>query len=280
MPLREKRRSFLVLALLVCFHLVLISVQVPLAGEKTFFEKSVFFLFSPIQKAVVSAVRGVGSLWSNYVNLRRVREENQKLRLELFHLNQEKRFLADRLQFFRSEAQIRDSLARFRQSVIPARIIGADAANIYRSVILDKGQLAGVLKDMAVCDRFGNLVGRTINVSAAECVVQLITDQESGVSVITPEPDRTVGLLSGNSKAFCSLKYVLATAPGAKEGDELVTTGFDTIYPAGIRVGRISRVLKALPSNSIFKEIEVEPYFNFSALEAVGILPLVSEERK
>jgi rod shape-determining protein MreC len=276
MPLWEKRKSFVVLILLVSFHLILISVQVPLAGEKTFFEKSVFFLFSPVQKAVVFAVRGIGSVWSNYLDLRAVRGENQRLRRELFFLNQEKRYLADSLQFFRSEAQVRDSLARFRASIIPARIIGADAANIYRSVILDRGGLAGVTKDMAVCDRFGNLVGRTIDPSAAECMVQLITDQESSVSVIV-EADRTVGLLGGRSQALCSLKYVLASAPGGKEGDELVTTGFDQIYPAGIRVGRIVSVQ---PSTSIFKVILVKPYFNFSALEAVGILPAVSEDRK
>lgn len=271
MPFWEKRTNFFVLIILVIVHLILISIQVPRHSDKKVMERIVFFVFSPVQKAAASAFGGLELVWNNYFDLRRVREENQKLKRELFFLSQDKWFLEDRLLFFRSEAQLRDCLSRFRQSLVVARVIGTDAGNYYRSVILDKGSLDGVGKDRAVCDRFGNLVGRTIEpVSLNETMVQLITDAESGVSVIS-ETDRVVGILSGTSGGFCILKYITATK-GGKEGEELVTTGFDKIYPAGIRVGRI---LSAKATASIFKEILVQPYFSFAALEAVAVLPKV-----
>lgn len=197
MPLREKRTSFRILIGLVVFHLLLISIQIPLGSQKKLFESAVFFVFSPVQKTAVSAFHGLESAWNNYFDLRRIRRDNQKLKQELFFLSQEKRFLEDRLQTFKSEAEIRGTLERFRASLIPARVIGTDSGNFYRSLILDKGSLAGVRPDMAVCDRNGDLVGRTIApVSLNEAMVQLVTDPESSVSVVSGL-HKVVGIMSG-----------------------------------------------------------------------------------
>jgi rod shape-determining protein MreC len=271
MPIWEKRRSALLLAGLAAFHILLISIQIPRGAEKSLFEKSIFFLFSPVQRAVVGAARGVGSLWTNYFDLRGVRGENQKLKKENFFLNQDVRFLEDRLQFFQSEAQVRERLAAFQGKIVPARVIGVDSANPYQTVILDKGSLDGVGKDMAVCDRLGNLVGRTIEpVSFKETMVQLITDKDSSVSVVSTV-DRLTGSVTGKSKALCELRYVLASASGGQLGEELLTTGFDKIYPPGLRVGSI-RSLDKDESSPIFLRIAVEPYFQFNTIDIVAVI--------
>ena len=274
MPLREKRTNFRILIGLVVFHLLLISIQIPLGSQRKLFESAVFFAFSPVQKTAVSAFRGVESAWNNYFDLRRVRRENQKLKQELFFLSQEKRFLEDRLEAFKSEADIRGTLDRFKASLISARVIGTDSGNFYRSLILDKGSLAGVRPDMAVCDRNGDLVGRTIApVSLNEAMVQLITDPESSVSVVS-STDKVVGIMSGMPQGnLCFLRYILATSRGGTEGEDLITTGFDKIYPAGIRVAHI---LAIKPTKSVFKEIVVMPYFSYATLDSVAILPRVS----
>ena len=271
MPIWEKRRSALILAGLAAFHILLISVQIPRGAEKSLFEKSIFFLFSPVQKAVTGAVRGVGSLWTNYFDLRGVRGENQKLKKEIFFLNQDVRFLEDRLQLFQSEAKVRESLAAFQGKIVPARVIGVDSANPYQTIVLDKGSLDGVGKDMAVCDRLGNLVGRTIEpVSLKETMVQLITDKDSSVSVISAV-DRLTGSMTGKSRSYCDLRYVLASASGGQLGEELLTTGYDKIYPAGLRVGSI-RSLEKDESSPIFRRITVEPYFRFNTIDVVAVI--------
>ncbi|OGD22510.1 MAG: hypothetical protein A2Y70_07965 [Candidatus Aminicenantes bacterium RBG_13_64_14] len=271
MPIWEKRRSALILAGLAAFHILLISIQIPRGAEKSLFEKSLFFLFSPVQRAVTGAVRGVGSLWTNYFDLRGVRGENQKLKKENFFLNQDVRFLEDRLQFFRSEAQVRERLAAFQGKIVPARVIGVDSANPYQTIVLDKGSLDGVGKDMAVCDRLGNLVGRTIEpVSFKETMVQLITDKDSSVSVVSTV-DRLTGSVTGRSGALCELRHILASASGGQPGEELLTTGYDKIYPAGLRVGSI-RSLEKDESSPIFLRITVEPYFRFNTIDVVAVI--------
>jgi len=272
MPLRVKQKSFLILGALAVLHLVLISVQVPRGGRRTVFERAIFFVFSPLQKGAVSALHGIQSTWANYFDLRRVREDNQKLRQEMFFLEQEKRVLEDSLFEFRAEAQVRETLAAFRKSLIPARVVGTDAENHYRSLILDKGSLAGIRPDMPVCDRRGNLVGRTITpVSSYEAVVQLITAPESSVSVIS-ETDKIVGILSGSHDSVCVLKYILGTVSGGKEGEGLVTTGFDKIYPAGLPVALIVSIK---PTSGVFKAIGARPYFSLATLDMVAVLPAV-----
>ena len=271
MPIWEKRRSALILAGLAAFHILLISIQIPRGAEKSLFEKSLFFLFSPVQRGVTGAVRGIGSLWTNYFDLRGVRGENQKLKKEIFFLNQDVRFLEDQLQFFRSDAQVRERLAAFHGKIVPARVIGVDSANPYQTIVLDKGSLDGVGKDMAVCDRLGNLVGRTIEpVSLKETMVQLITDKDSSVSVVSTV-DGLTGSVTGKSGALCELRYVLASASGGQLGEELLTTGFDKIYPPGLRVGSI-RSLDKDESSPIFLRITVEPYFRFNTIDIVAVI--------
>ncbi len=271
MPLWEKRRSALVLAGLIVFHVLLISIQVPQGAEKSVFERSVFFVFAPVQRAVSGTVRGLGSLWNGYFDLRRVRSENQKLKRQNFFLAQNLRFLEDRLQLIQSEIKIKATLAEFEGTIVVARVIGVDSANPHQAIVIDKGSFDGVAKNMAVCDRNGALVGRTIApVGFKEAMVQLVTDKDSSVSVKSVVAGLT-GAMTGRSTGVCDLKYVLASAPGGEAGEELRTTGFDKIYPAGIPVGAIESLAPDEVS-PIFRRIVVRPYFRLDTIDAVAVL--------
>ncbi len=271
MPLWEKRQSAWVLAGLTAFHILLISVQVPLGAGKSVFEKGVFLVFSPIQSIASGAARGLASVWNGYFDLRGVRRENRTLKQENFFLSQDVRFLEDRLRFAESEARLRESLAEFEGSILAARVIGVDSANPHQSIIIDKGSFDGVMKDMAVCDRNGSLVGRTIPpIGFKTAMVQLVTDKDSSVSVESVE-SKLIGSMTGRSTDVCDLRYILATAEGGAEGEELRTTGYDKIYPAGIRAGVIKSIAPDERS-PIFRSIAVTPAFRFDTIDAVAVL--------
>ena len=104
--------------------------------------------------------------------------------------------------------------------------------------------------------------------------VQLITDTEAGVSVVSAT-DRIVGVLSGDAGGACRLRYVMNTTPGGQEGEDLFTTGFDRLFPPGIRVGRISSVIV---DASLFKTIRVTPFFRFNDLDQVAVITERFEE--
>jgi rod shape-determining protein MreC len=271
MPLWEKRRSALILAGLVVFHILLISIQVPQGEAKSYLERGLFFVYSPVQRLAAASVRGVAALWKGYFDLRAVRRENLELKRQSFYDRQDIRFLEDRLRLAASEAALRENLAAFEGSIIVARTIGVDSVNPRQSIIIDKGSLDGVHKNMAVCDRNGALVGRVVDpVGPKESMVQLVTDKDSSVSVRSVEAGLT-GSVTGLSREVCELRYVLASASGGRKDEELRTTGYDKIYPAGIRVGRIERIERN-EASPIFLSILVRPEFGFDTIDVVAVL--------
>lgn len=271
MPLSfKKNKSVVVLGGLLIFHLVLVTTQVPLGPGRSIFEKAVFAVFSPFQSAFFSISRACGEAWKSTVGLRRARSENKRMERELLLIHHENRFLRQELALARGEEQARAALEEFQKRLIPARVIGVDAGNIFGSITINRGRLDGVVPNLAVCDKKGFLVGRTIEpISLKESRVQLITDEESGVSVIA-ENGGPAGILSGVAgRGECLLKYILATDPRGEKGQILVTTGHDGIFPPGIKTGVIVSVLS---DGALFKNIQVRPFFRLSGLDVVAVI--------
>jgi rod shape-determining protein MreC len=122
---------------------------------------------------------------------------------------------------------------------------------------------------MIILDRRGRLVGRVIEpITLKQARVQLITAEESGVGILS-ERNRVIGVLEGGASGKCLMRYVLKTNRDISEGEEIVTSGYDGIYPSRIPVGRI---ISIADDAALFKKIIVEPYFDFSELDRVAVL--------
>jgi rod shape-determining protein MreC len=265
---KEKRNLILLLGL-VFFHLVLISLQAPRGNEPTYFEKAIFAVFTPVQHGVASFFQKARDFWNDYFYFRQVQKQNQRLREELFVLRQENQVLKNVLESYQGAEEIRSLLSRLSNSIIVASVIGIDSGQIYKSVVLNKGWHDGVKRDMVILDKRGRLVGRVIEpITLKEARVQLITDEESGVGVLS-ESNRVIGVLEGGASGKCLMRYVLKTNRDISEGETIVTSGYDGIYPSGIPVGRIISITE---DTTLFKKIVVEPYFDFSELDRVAVL--------
>jgi rod shape-determining protein MreC len=272
----KERRTFAVFCGLIFLHLVLISIQVPKGGHPTYFERAFFAVFSPVGRVAAGAVGRVNSIWSGYVYLRDVELQNQKMRNELFHLREENLVLRHKVLEFQGERHMRELLDTASRSILAASVIGIDPSQYYKSVVLNRGSADGVKKDMVVLDRQGRLVGRVIDlITPRQSKVQLITDDESGVGVVSAQ-SRVVGVLSGDAEGRCLFKYVLKTNKDIAQDEDVLTSGFDAIYPAGIPVGRIAAVSE---DPSLFKRIVVAPYFDFADLDQVAVFTADLSER-
>jgi rod shape-determining protein MreC len=253
---------------LVFVHLFLISIQVPKGNEPTYFERAVFSIFAPVEHGVVSFFGGFKNFWRNYFYLRNVERQNQSLRDEAFLLRQENLVLKNLLLKFQGTKEIQGLLSTVSRSILVASVIGVDPAQVYKSLQLNKGMVDGVRKDMVVLDRKGQLVGRVIEpVSLRESRVQLISDEDSGVGVIT-ERFHVVGILQGEALGKCRLKYIVKTSKEVGMDEAVLTSGLDGIYPSGLPVGRIVSITE---DNDLFKKIIVEPYFDLSDLDQVAV---------
>jgi len=270
MPLfLKERKNLVVLTALIFFQLVLISTQVPLGYGENYFEKAVFSVFSPVQHGILSLFRSIGEFWKNYFYLQNVQSQNRKMKDEMFFLRQENNLLRNALENLRSAKEIEESLLRLHENILVAQVIGFDASNFYKSAVINKGSLDGLRKDMIVLDKNGSLVGRIINpIALKESRVQLITDNESGVGVFSQSKE-VMGILSGDDKGYCFLEYIHVTTEDIYEGEDIITSGKDGLFPSGIKVGKIVSITT---STSLFKQVKVEPYFDIRDLDQVAVI--------
>ena len=265
----KKAKNLIILLFLIFCQLVLISIQVPMGDESNYFERTVFSVFSPINSGVVSIFQGIGNIWKSYFGLYKVQKDNQRMHEEVFQLNQENSLLRSILRTYKTEKEMLDLLLEFEGSIIPARIVGMDASNYWKSLVINKGSLDGVKKDMVVLDKKGHLVGRVVDpVSFKQSRVQMITDIQSGVHVVS-EGKNVPGIINGLGNGQCMLEYIHATDTSIVEGDKLITTGWDGIYIPGVLVGQVLSVVENI---SLFKEIKVMPAFNIQELDLLAII--------
>jgi rod shape-determining protein MreC len=106
--------------------------------------------------------------------------------------------------------------------------------------------------------------------------VLLVTDERHGAGAVVAQTaeTRVLGALRGKNQALCELR--LLASPGKLEnGEEVVTSGQDQLYPKGLLIGRIRNLND---SGAIPQSVDVEPAASLQRLEAVAVLLIQPEE--
>lgn len=261
-----RQRPGVILGAAVLLHVVLISAQVNTASGLPVLQVVTFGSFSEVQRATMAFIDGVRGMWSGYVALQQVQQENAALKQEL-------QTLQIRLQQERAEAQRTDNLRqllelreRAQLDTTAAEVIAGSASPDFRTVTIDKGTSHGVGGDMAVISPAG-VVGRVVLPSARASQVQLLIDLNAAAGALI-ERTRVQGVVVGVTNGMLNMRYVPGTAD-VKTGDLVVTSGIDGIYPKGFVIGTIDHVDRGVGE---YHEIAVRPAVDFSRLEEVLIV--------
>jgi rod shape-determining protein MreC len=80
---------------------------------------------------------------------------------------------------------------------------------------------------------------------------------------------RERGVVRGLSSSVCHFEYALHKAD-ITTGDVVITSGLDGVFPKGLRIGRVSKIIRR--SSGIFQDIEITPYADFDRLEEVMVI--------
>lgn len=265
----KERKSYYLFLVLITLHILLLSIQVPLGQDKTLLKNVFLTVFTSGQAGLNWLWREFSNFWQNYFFLVKVKSENEKLLAENIRLRQENILLKNLIEKLEKEKEIKERLSSFHLSILVASVIGGDTGNIFQSIVLNRGAQHGVKANLTVLDEEGNLVGRVIEpVLPLTCRVQLITDETSGVGVVTVN-HKVSGILRGDGRGRGYLDYVLITSPEVEIGEEVLTSGLEGIHPAGLKVGR---VIAVSIKDALFKKIEIEPFFQLNKLKQVAII--------
>jgi len=268
-------RNQLVLAALVVAHLLAISWQVETDQHVPLLEQLVLSAITPCQRLLAASGRGLGATYHRYVDLRGAREESLRLSQRVRELELA---MEQREHLAQQAARLRETLglrALLPLETIAAELVARNGTSWANTVTLNKGRADGVTLDMPVISPSG-VVGRVVALGAHAAKVQLILDRDSGVGVLI-ERSRTIGVLEGLSDESDSgdlpMRFVPALAD-VKVGDTVVTSGLDQIYPKGLTVGLVSRVL---PAAGLVRDVFVVPSTRFDELEEVLLVRMPEE---
>jgi rod shape-determining protein MreC len=194
-------------------------------------------------------------------------EENRRLKTEMDKLILEQQRYRD---IFFENMRLREMLGlreKVKRYVATARIISRGLDRWSNTVVIDKGKRDGVTKDMAVITPSG-LVGKVSSAADHYAYVLLMTDINFSASVRIQET-RKEAILSGTGARRCVLKYV-PQEDVIKEGEVVVTSGFDDLFPQEVPAGFVSSVSKK--GDSIFQEIEITPFQDMTRLDEVVVV--------
>jgi len=247
-------------------HIILISAQVNSRSGVPLLQAVVFGALAEVQRATGAVTGGIRRAWDGYLYLQRAQADNEALREEVADLRV-------KLQQARAEAaeagNLRNLLALRDRSKMPTRaaeVIGTSATPEFRTVTIDRGSGDGIQRDMAVVGPAG-AVGRVVMSSRGAAKVQLLIDRSAAAAVMV-QRSRAQGIVFGTGEPLLRLDY-LSTTADVQNGDVLVTSGIDGIYPEGFVVGRIETLERV---GGTFKTIRVRPAVNFSDLEEVLVV--------
>lgn len=264
LDIRPTVGALLVGAVLV--HLAVISTQVTARSGLPIVEAVAVGVFAEAQRITAGILDGTRQVWRSYVALHDVRIENDELRRALAESQvreQAEHALAGRTRSLEVVLGLQNSLTLKTDA---ARIIGASPVSEFRTVTIDKGGLSGLQSDMAVVAPDG-VVGRVVVVGPAAARVHLLIDQNAAAGAMV-ERSRAQGVAIGTGDGRLRMTYV-SEVSDVVDGDRVVTSGIDGIYPQGFVIGRVSRVVK---SGGAYRDIVVEPAVNFGALEDVLVV--------
>lgn len=225
-------------------------------------------IVSPPERLLHSSGSGISWLWNNYFDLRYVRQQNQDLQKTVDRLRLEEAALLEDAK----QGQRLQALLKFEQKYVyktlPAEVIGTSGTDQSRVFTIDKGKSDGVERDMAVITPDG-IVGKVRDVFGHTAQVLAINDQSSGAGVIM-ESTRIRGILRGNGAGQPQIEDVIRDQR-IKAGEKVLTAGGDEIFPRGLPVGTVEKVVND-PERDGFVDVILTPAAHLNQLDEVLII--------
>ena len=263
---------------MVALVLVTLSFRETNGGPVTSVQNAGAAALRPFEIAATRVARPFHDAYSWFDGLLHARSDQKKLRAENVRLRQ----LAVQNEFAANEIKQLKELLQFKEgptfpgdfNPISASVISRPAGAFAQAIIVSAGSADGVEVNAPVVNGDG-LIGLVTRVTTHASRVTLLTDEQSAVSALDAKTD-AAGIVGQGPGIGATLE--LDNVSKDKEvhvGDTIVTAGWrsaqlSSLYPKGIPIGVVTSFGQT--DTDLFKQVQVQPFADFSALDAVIIL--------
>jgi rod shape-determining protein MreC len=229
--------------------------------------KNFFYLISsPIQKALWRIGDNISDFFEMVKEIKNLKKENEELKLKIVGLLAEN----TRLEELKRENEVlREALdigLEKEFKLLLAEVIGKDISQ--DTLLINLGSRDGISKDFPVINQQKALIGKIGEVYENYSKVILISNKESTFDAKVG-PDEIYGVVKGKG----SLRLFLDLIPREKEikeGDLVVTAPLGGIFPQGLLIGEIVKVLKS--DVMAWQQAEILPAFDINELETLFVI--------
>jgi len=261
MKLSPKFKIGIIVVLLIAFFVIL-----NLIGFSKGVKNLIYLISQPIQKTFWKMGDEISDFFEMISEMRNLKKENEELKLKIQELIAENVALKE----LKKENEIlRTALELGLQEEFKleiCQVIGKDISS--DTILINEGFKDGLTKDSPVITQQKILVGRISEVYKNFSKVQLITQKDTSFDAKILDTE-----ISGLIKGEGNLRLFLDLIPPEKEikkGDVVITTVLGGIFPRGLLVGEIEKVIKS--DIEPWQQAKVKPAFNIEGLETLFII--------
>ncbi|MBE7038607.1 MAG: rod shape-determining protein MreC [Ruminococcaceae bacterium] len=215
-------------------------------------------VITPIQKMVVKVIDSTESFFKYFIDMKNLERKNNELKEEISNLNADLRDMSD----LRNENERLRKLLELKErntgyDYISCEVTSRNFNNWYCILNLDKGLDDGVGLNSVVVTNDG-VVGYVYEAGKNWAKVTGIIDSSSSVAAIckrTKDKSVVQGDINLMQNGECLMPYIPKES-SIVEGDEIYTSGDGGVYPEGLYIGKVERILSS--SDGMTKELVIK----------------------
>ena len=267
----NKKKKGIIGIIIAIFALIIIVMISNIKMNNLSYAQSAFnFFVMPIQNGLTYLKNWISGNDSFFEDINNLREENEKLKEQNSKLEQSLR----ELEITRSENEtlkeyvnLKDKYTEY--TTVPAYVINKDISNYNETIVINVGTDDGIDVNMTVISEKG-LVGHIISVTSSTAKVQTIIDTSSSTScTLATSRDTIVARGTLENEKMLKATYI-PTEATVMQGDKIETSGLGGIYPKGILVGNISKVVNT--KNITDRYALIDTAVDFTKIETVLVI--------
>ena len=224
----------------------------------------------PIQNGLTYLKNKINNNDKFFENVNELKTENEELKQKNSELEKSLReFEVMKTENEQLKQQLNLAEKYGEYTTVPGTIISRDISNYSKTIVINVGKKDGITENMTVIADQG-LVGHVISVTDTTAKVQTIIDTSSAVSCSLSTTDESI-VCRGTQEEESALKAMyIPTNGNIVQGDSVVTSGLGGIYPKGIHVGSVKKVITT--HNDTDKYAMVETAVDFNKLNTVLVI--------
>lgn len=265
----HKLISFLLAVILISLTVLLSSVAS--SGQGNPVSRALNSIYTAIERPISAVAGGISDNVSGIFSYRQLQKENEELKKQNEELQQQVTGLtlsANELKELKRLSKVLNYKGvNSADDIVSADVISMDGNNWMNIFTINVGSNDDVeVGDVVVCGE--GLVGKISAIGGNWAKVTSIIDESSKVSFKLAGNLQMIGIVEASSDSVLT-GFMLDSEAKINEGDELITSGMG-VYPAGIEIGKITKV--RYDSNEQLLKVDIKPSVEFESLQKVSVI--------